>query len=204
MTKEQNVLELAYEIGGFNNVPDTALKMLASLITKPLEEKIAEQQKELGDRQAKIDSLMLEYCPEDMVVCQLENWANHQAPIKPQEIGDQLKPDMSYMRNLEERCDSLQKELDSAKKQEPVAWIEHHKGGDNLSWDEIEHSYAKPSPLYTKPFSTKELDDCKDAVVMLHEALYQMVTYAACEGKGLKMADDALSATSAIVEGYKK
>ena len=31
---------------------------------------------------------------------------------------------------------------------EPVAWIEHHKAGDNLNWDEVNHPYAKASPLY--------------------------------------------------------
>ena len=35
--------------------------------------------------------------------------------------------------------------------QEPLAWIEHHKGGDNLNWEEVNHSYAKATPLYTTP-----------------------------------------------------
>lgn len=35
--------------------------------------------------------------------------------------------------------------------QEPVAWIEHHKGGDNLNWEEVNHPYAKATPLYTSP-----------------------------------------------------
>jgi hypothetical protein len=32
--------------------------------------------------------------------------------------------------------------------QEPVAWIEHHKGGDNLVWDDPN---GKRTPLYTAP-----------------------------------------------------
>jgi hypothetical protein len=32
--------------------------------------------------------------------------------------------------------------------QEPVAWIEHHKGGDNLEWD---NPGGKCTPLYTTP-----------------------------------------------------
>jgi hypothetical protein len=32
--------------------------------------------------------------------------------------------------------------------QEPVAWIEHHEGGDNLEWD---HFGGKCTPLYTTP-----------------------------------------------------
>ncbi len=29
------------------------------------------------------------------------------------------------------------------------AWIEHHKGGDNLNWDRVDHPYAKATPLFT-------------------------------------------------------
>jgi predicted trehalose synthase len=46
---------------------------------------------------------------------------------------------------------------------EPVAWIEHHKGGDNLNWEEVNHPYAKATPLYTHPVaeqsSLSELTD---------------------------------------------
>ena len=34
---------------------------------------------------------------------------------------------------------------------EPMAWIEYHKGGDNLNWEEVNHPYAKATPLYTHP-----------------------------------------------------
>ena len=42
------------------------------------------------------------------------------------------------------------KEALAQPEQEPVAWIEHHKGGDNLNWEEVNHPYAKATPLYTK------------------------------------------------------
>jgi len=38
---------------------------------------------------------------------------------------------------------------------EPVAWIEHHKGGDNLNWERVDHEYAKATPLIAAP---KEVD----------------------------------------------
>ena len=38
--------------------------------------------------------------------------------------------------------------IEQAEKQEPVAWIEHHKGGDNLEW---ENPGGKCTPLYTTP-----------------------------------------------------
>ena len=30
-----------------------------------------------------------------------------------------------------------------------VAWLEHHKGGDNLNWERVDHPYAKATPLYS-------------------------------------------------------
>ena len=39
------------------------------------------------------------------------------------------------------------KEALAQPEQEPVAWIEHHKAGDNLVWDEP----SKGTPLYTTP-----------------------------------------------------
>lgn len=37
-------------------------------------------------KQAKIDSLMLEYCPEDMTDTQIEEWAEHQKVYQPGDI----------------------------------------------------------------------------------------------------------------------
>jgi hypothetical protein len=39
---------------------------------------------------------------------------------------------------------------------EPVAWIEHHKGGDNLCWD---NPGRKCSPLYTAPPTRAAIPD---------------------------------------------
>ena len=47
--------------------------------------------KELNARQARIDALMLEYCPDDMTKEQFDNWAKHQSkscPDCPHIIGD--------------------------------------------------------------------------------------------------------------------
>jgi len=44
------------------------------------------------------------------------------------------------------------KQARSAPVQEPVAWIEHHKGGDNLEWD---NPGGKCTPLYTTPPAAK-------------------------------------------------
>jgi|WetSurMetagenome_2_1015567.scaffolds.fasta_scaffold141551_2 hypothetical protein len=72
------------------------------------------------------------------------------------------------MRRLNETIDELRAELESAKNQEPVAYKYVDSSGkykspmlefrnDVLGY----HECWKPEPLYSKPFSTKELDDMK-------------------------------------------
>ena len=51
---------------------------------------------------------------------------------------------------------SLLSRSDGEAKDEPVAWIEHHKGGDNLVWDDPSW---KRTPLYTTPPQRKPLTD---------------------------------------------
>lgn len=43
-----------------------------------LEQQLAEAQKDAGAKQAQIDRLMLEYCPDEMTVEQVAAWGNHQ------------------------------------------------------------------------------------------------------------------------------
>ena len=55
--------------------------------------------------------------------------------------------------------------------QEPVAWIEHHKGGDNLVWDDPN---GKRTPLYTAPPAAQpaqepdELELLRDEIERVH------------------------------------
>ena len=53
-----------------------------------LEAQVAELKLELGVKQARIDELMLEYCPDEMSQEQMDNWAKHQVPADPQAIFD--------------------------------------------------------------------------------------------------------------------
>ena len=45
--------------------------------------------REAAAQQAKIDSLMLEYCPQEMTDAQRSEWARHQRPVgsKAEEVG---------------------------------------------------------------------------------------------------------------------
>lgn len=40
-----------------------------------------QKDKTIAHLQSQIDSLMLEYCPDDMTEAQLENWAQHQRQV---------------------------------------------------------------------------------------------------------------------------
>ena len=50
--------------------------------------------------------------------------------------------------NEDEAITAIKERLAQPTEQEPVAWIEHHKGGDNLEWD---NPGGKCTPLYTTP-----------------------------------------------------
>ena len=43
-------------------------------------ERIADLERQLAEKQAEIDRLMLEFCPEEMTQEQKETWASHQKP----------------------------------------------------------------------------------------------------------------------------
>lgn len=48
---------------------------------------------------------------------------------------------------------------------EAVAWIEHHKGGDNLNWEPVSHPYAAATPLFAHPPIKEDLmvpDELRD------------------------------------------
>ena len=62
--------------------------------TQSLEAQIKELEAKIQSQQAKIDELMLEYCPEDMTQQQMDEWARHQRPVTKEEerrIDDALK-----------------------------------------------------------------------------------------------------------------
>jgi len=45
-------------------------------------DRIETLERELAAAQAKIDALMLEYCPDEMTDAQREEWARHQVPVE--------------------------------------------------------------------------------------------------------------------------
>jgi hypothetical protein len=55
------------------------------------------------------------------------------------DIGEVSEPILKKLRAILEKGPS-----------EPVAWIEHHKAGDNLNWERIDRCRIKDTPLYRK------------------------------------------------------
>ena len=49
--------------------------------------RLADLEKQLASKQAKIDTLMEEYCPDEMTEEQMANWAAHQRPATPEETA---------------------------------------------------------------------------------------------------------------------
>lgn len=48
-----------------------------------LRDELNDAKRTIKSMQAKIDSLMLEYCPEEMAPAQIEEWGRHQEPDTP-------------------------------------------------------------------------------------------------------------------------
>ena len=49
------------------------------------EQRIKELEAQLADKQFRIDSLMLEFCPKEMSKEQLDNWGKHQVRASPEQ-----------------------------------------------------------------------------------------------------------------------
>jgi hypothetical protein len=85
-----------------------------------------------------------------------------------------------YKEKKNEAITSLRQAIEQADKQEPVAWIEHHKGGDNLNWEEVNHPYAKATPLYTHPQPKHEPPTDKDFLDWYDSAIWGNEDFKEC------------------------
>ena len=54
-------------------------------------DKFWEADKQLAAAQARIDELMLEYCPDEMTQDQIDNWAKHQQAVPENELPEFLR-----------------------------------------------------------------------------------------------------------------
>ena len=58
--------------------------------------------------------------------------------------------------------------------QKPVAYIEHHKGGDNLEW---ENPGGKYTPLYDTPPAAAHMTEFEEAVAAVDNTLHHAIDY---------------------------
>lgn len=83
------IIEMAREAGFSCLLPDEAMDMIGGVfegdanLTKTLERfaaLVSEATKEKAAKQAEIDRLMWEFCPQEMTLKQVANWEAHQQP----------------------------------------------------------------------------------------------------------------------------
>jgi len=94
--------------------------------------------------QAKIDELMLEYCPNEMTPEQLEEWGRNQRPVSDEE---QAATDKAVAEALQA--------------QEPVAWLDTRNGGLHLA-DRVSDcsDVSKLQALFAAPQPPAPCADC--------------------------------------------
>lgn len=64
-----------YDEGGYNGMYEEEYMKMAALVR-------AHDQHKLDALQAKIDALMLEFCPDEMTAEQVEEWKSHQKKVE--------------------------------------------------------------------------------------------------------------------------
>ena len=79
--KDAIILVLEKELKALKNYRDLLSEVLVETYNSE-----TEQSKIIAGQQARIDELMLEFCPNEMTTEQIANWSVHQ---KTQEIGEQ-------------------------------------------------------------------------------------------------------------------
>lgn len=84
------ILEAAGELHALKKiVDDPGLLRLHAVAIR--QKRIEQLEGELAEAQAKIDRLMLEYCPDEMTTAQIENWAKHQKPVSTEDEAGRMK-----------------------------------------------------------------------------------------------------------------
>lgn len=96
---------------------------------------------------------MNERLTDDQLDAEFMRWnlAGNDEAIAFYKLSDPDKVRAAFIDGLNRGVVLARAAVPAVQPQEPVAWIEHHKGGDNLSWEQVNHPYAKATPLYAAP-----------------------------------------------------
>jgi len=92
------------DIAGHRDVPPWVIKLVQDCIEHDRAYESAQPQDciECGAKQAKIDSLMLEYCPDEITDEQMAEWAKYQTPVQEcRHCGWLCKPNPNNQKFLE-------------------------------------------------------------------------------------------------------
>lgn len=186
----QETLKLALDALTFTSQQSPGVEELIDDAIKALEEALKQEQGEPVAMQMDVIvvNLVREGINKHRARELAEHFIKHTKPQPSQKQEPILQPDGCYHMSLENNIQQTlateivhnNKIIDKSaaidiatalgwepkqEQDEPVAWIEHHKGGDNLNWEEVNHPYAKATPLYTKPsqkpLTDDELDICR-------------------------------------------
>lgn len=97
----------------------------------------------------------------DARVCQLEC---ERDTFKRLTIFNKLEAENQYARAevAEREIAALRKTMDDAGQElHIVGWIEHHKAGNNLNWDRVDHPYAAATPLCSQLQAAAQIAELK-------------------------------------------
>lgn len=61
------------------------LRGAGAVCCKSMRDQLEAAQRTIGAKQARIDALMTEYCPDEMTAEQWEEWGRNQVPVSPDE-----------------------------------------------------------------------------------------------------------------------
>ena len=82
LTVDMEPVAFYSELCGLTKVPECDCVLYSAAQLAALQAENERLRKENGVKQARIDSLMLEYCPDEMSTEQLKTWGEHQVPAK--------------------------------------------------------------------------------------------------------------------------
>ena len=123
--------------------------------------------RECGAKQAQIDRLMLEYCPDEMTPEQVAEWAANQQPVSQEPVAwatikngipNAWMFNPEFVKNNKDVSVALYATTVEQKNMKPVAW--GYFDADGSFMDALDHQHgAYQTPLYAAPQPTQKVSE---------------------------------------------